>query len=709
VLPDGRLISGSQDETLKIWDVASQQCLATFTGHTHVVNCLTVLPDGRLVSGSHDKTLKIWDVASQRCLATLTGHTDSVRCLTVLPDGRLVSGSSDDTLKIWDVAKQQCLATLSGHTNSVYCLTVLPSGRLVSGSHDKTLKIWDASERKFLHIFKQFKQQCLVTLTGHTSHVSCLTMLPDGRLVSGSQDKTLKIWDVASVQCLTTLTGHTGAVYSLTMLPDGRLVSGGSWDSPLKIWDVAKQQCLATFTGHTSHVSCLTVLPDGRLVSGSGDGTLKIWDFPDLSDTLLPAVAVSSHTHAAIVPQPNIVRPSLPTQEKASPQPPVNKASVAKHSPPELLKACRREDAYSKIAKQVLQGKLPTLKKLDLSNAQLTATDITTLVELVENPVQPLSLILQHVNISQNAIGHEGLIALFPLLQRASNTLQELNLSHCELTDKSLLGFIKSCLPKLEQLFALDVTGNTFSEKTKTTLQTKSDEKMIALEVDNSLTETLSSHSSSSQKESPVPSMPWGGRELFFNTPTPEEQAQLRAELEGDAPSISGGSQYTSQTARYFNFNSDDPHLIAETLRSCIVLECTKGTKIDVHNFLAEEKIIITLSKVSTEQSKNTALLKTFEQLKIPLMLKSGTATLLWSDLRSRHVNLCISVFKAYQQGLANAERAQLTPDQMEKFLTGIKEDLLTEIQELRESQEQIAQDARATLVLQMPSPYSLR
>src|SRR5688572_6732427 len=115
------------------------------------------------------------------------------------------------------------------------------------------------------------------------------------------------------------------------------------------------------------------------------------------------------------------------------------KTAFAKLSSAELLKACRRSEVHFEIAKQVLQEKLPTLKKLELANAQLTATDIITLVELVENPAQPLRLMLQHINLSQNAIGQEGLIALFPLLQRVGNTLQELNLSNCGLTDKSLL------------------------------------------------------------------------------------------------------------------------------------------------------------------------------------------------------------------------------------------------------------------------------
>ena len=102
VLPNGRVVSGSRDFTLKVWDVSSSQCLRTLTGHTNwarrrrpvehrvdrsstprraQVTCVAVLSNDRVVSGSWDNTLKVWDASTGRCLQTLTGHADPVRCL----------------------------------------------------------------------------------------------------------------------------------------------------------------------------------------------------------------------------------------------------------------------------------------------------------------------------------------------------------------------------------------------------------------------------------------------------------------------------------------------------------------------------------------------------------------------------------------------------------------------------------------------------
>ena len=96
--PDGRLaVSASEDNTLKVWDVASGRELRTLAGHTGRVNAVALTPDGRLaVSASGDRTLKVWDVASGQELRTLAGHTGLVNAVALTPDGRLAVSASDD-------------------------------------------------------------------------------------------------------------------------------------------------------------------------------------------------------------------------------------------------------------------------------------------------------------------------------------------------------------------------------------------------------------------------------------------------------------------------------------------------------------------------------------------------------------------------------------------------------------------------------------
>ncbi|MBX7173957.1 MAG: TIR domain-containing protein, partial [Pyrinomonadaceae bacterium] len=123
VSSDGKfIVSGSSDETMRIWDLATGQCLKTLVGHSDSVLAVAVSSDGKfIVSGSSDETVRIWDLATGQCLKTLVGHSDSVWGVAVSSDGKfIVSGSSDETVRIWDLATGQCLKTLVGHSDSVW-------------------------------------------------------------------------------------------------------------------------------------------------------------------------------------------------------------------------------------------------------------------------------------------------------------------------------------------------------------------------------------------------------------------------------------------------------------------------------------------------------------------------------------------------------------------------------------------------------------
>ena len=75
--------------------------IAVLKGHTKWVYALAILPNGHIVSGSWDKSLRIWDSATGECITVLKGHTDGVRALAILPNGHIVSGSRDKSLRIW--------------------------------------------------------------------------------------------------------------------------------------------------------------------------------------------------------------------------------------------------------------------------------------------------------------------------------------------------------------------------------------------------------------------------------------------------------------------------------------------------------------------------------------------------------------------------------------------------------------------------------
>ena len=116
-----------------------------------LVNAVAVTADGkRAISGSNDKTLKVWDLTTGKEQFTLNGHRESVYAVAVTADGKqAISGSLDNTLKVWDLTTGKEEFTLKGHSNSVNAVAVTADGkRAISGSDDNTLKVWDLTTWK---------------------------------------------------------------------------------------------------------------------------------------------------------------------------------------------------------------------------------------------------------------------------------------------------------------------------------------------------------------------------------------------------------------------------------------------------------------------------------------------------------------------------------------------------------------------------------
>ena len=152
-------------------------------------------PDGASVaSGSDDNTVRLWDAASGRERHRLEGHSRRVRSVAWSPDGaNVASGSDDNTVRLWDAASGRERHRLEGHSNEVRSVAWSPDGASVaSGSNDKTVRLWDAAsghER--------------LSLEGHQSAIELLAWSPDSRtLASVSQDGEIRLWNAVTGQLL---------------------------------------------------------------------------------------------------------------------------------------------------------------------------------------------------------------------------------------------------------------------------------------------------------------------------------------------------------------------------------------------------------------------------------------------------------------------------------------------------------------------------
>ena len=96
LVPDGSMVvSGSWDNTVRLWDVIMGEEQRTLTGHTYFVTSVVFSPDGGTVaSGSRDKTVRLWNTITGEEQAILVGHTDIVLSVSFSPDGSTVASGS---------------------------------------------------------------------------------------------------------------------------------------------------------------------------------------------------------------------------------------------------------------------------------------------------------------------------------------------------------------------------------------------------------------------------------------------------------------------------------------------------------------------------------------------------------------------------------------------------------------------------------------
>ncbi len=242
------------------------------TGPGAWVTALAVTSSGRVVSGAADGTVRVWDLASGQCVHTLAGRVDLAQRMAVTPDSQHVVGGGDGGMvRVWELASGRCVQTLGGHSAEVGAVTTTPDGRyVVGGGDDGTVRVWELASGRSVH-----------TLAGYTSPVAAVTTAQDGRyVVSGSADGAVRVWELTTGVVTHTLKGgDTGRVWALAVTPDGRQVVSGSADDSVRLWDTVTGRCVRTVAGHTLCAVAVAVTPDGRqVVSGSGDGTVRVWD-----------------------------------------------------------------------------------------------------------------------------------------------------------------------------------------------------------------------------------------------------------------------------------------------------------------------------------------------------------------------------------------------------------------------------------------------
>ncbi|KAJ8446087.1 hypothetical protein Cgig2_017589 [Carnegiea gigantea] len=360
----GLLATAGSDRKVLVWDVDGGFCTHYFKGHKGIVTYIIFHPDPNrllLFSGSDDATVRVWDLVTKKCAATLgEKHFSAVVSLAISEDkSLLLSAGRDKVVNIWDLNDYSFKTTIATH-EVLEAVCVICSGSAFydilsshkprkSKSGTQEVYFLTAGERGLVRIWNSEGAVCLFeqktsdvafspdsddlrrgftaarmlpcdqgllcitadqqflfySLLKHSDEVLDLSL--HKRLIGyneeivdmkflGEDEKFLavatnleqvRVYDLASMSCSYVLAGHTGIVLCLDtcISSSGRtLIVTGSKDNSVRLWEAETRKCIGVGTGHMGAVGAVAFSKKQRnfVVSGSSDHTIKVWSFDGL-------------------------------------------------------------------------------------------------------------------------------------------------------------------------------------------------------------------------------------------------------------------------------------------------------------------------------------------------------------------------------------------------------------------------------------------
>ena len=297
---DTLFAAGSEDNSIRVWDISKLakngeiKLIQTLKGHSQEVYALEFVDEERIVSGSGDQSLKLWNVLAGECLASIQSklpehlvsetpqRESGITSLSISKNRKqIVTGSLDRLVRVYELVEDDSIRMSEedeGENEN-------------DGDGDGDDKDFNGKDSEMDMEFKLIE-----TFEGHEDSVYSVTFdSSDSNVISGSLDKTIRKWSFSpepenESKCLQIIPNHRDFVLSVAVSHQKQhgkrpFIISGSKDRTVQIWDEIGQCNQLTLQGHKNSVISVAISPTGGVfATGSGDGTARIWAFTNKSD-----------------------------------------------------------------------------------------------------------------------------------------------------------------------------------------------------------------------------------------------------------------------------------------------------------------------------------------------------------------------------------------------------------------------------------------
>jgi RNA polymerase sigma factor (sigma-70 family) len=290
--PDGKVLAVSGQQTIELWDPESGRLLHTLKGHNDIVWCMAFSSDGKsMVSGSDDKTIRFWDVATGQQVRQIP-HNKGVGKIAWSPDSKLLAsidqtkessqgGSAwypDSRVRMWDTVTGKEVRQLVLPAREVHpkvwggfaSVGFAPDSKtILTGAMDGTFRVWDAASGR--------ERRQIADFAGSAGDFA---FAPDGQTVAVTDGgSAIRLIDLATGKDRLPIPGHRSNVSSVVVTPDCQTTVTTGLDGTLRFWDTANGREKQRRTVPASYFTHPQLLPDGKTYLTSGaDKTLHVHD-----------------------------------------------------------------------------------------------------------------------------------------------------------------------------------------------------------------------------------------------------------------------------------------------------------------------------------------------------------------------------------------------------------------------------------------------
>ncbi|KAG2067676.1 WD40 repeat-like protein [Suillus decipiens] len=288
LFPDRRrMVTGSCDMTLCLWNMEDGVVLKKMAGHRKPVGKVAVSRNGQfIVSGDWRGELMAWNRDGESLTRPSQAHSGMIHGLDFSPDSTLLaSGAFDGTTKLWNTETWQMQGNPIYCGSAVYCVRYSPSGEHLAIA-TKDIQIWKLSPPRRCIAKFNFQPQGQFEEAWNFA----LVWTPDGKQLVSAGDKhdpTIRIWDSLTwKQVGEPWRGHTESIWMIALNPTGTLLASASDDHCVRLWQLSDQRTIAIFQ-HTDRLYCVTFSTDGEhILSGGADKMISKWAVPLLEDVM---------------------------------------------------------------------------------------------------------------------------------------------------------------------------------------------------------------------------------------------------------------------------------------------------------------------------------------------------------------------------------------------------------------------------------------